>query len=98
VIALEGLRNAARQLTAVGESVRQFNTALDNERAKYRLGVGSLVDVLTVEDRLTGVLTSQVQAELLYAIAIARLRQATGTVVEPDKTAQSIDPAIFLRP
>jgi outer membrane protein len=98
VVALEGLRHATRQLTAVDESVRQFRTALDNERAKYRLGVGSLVDVLTVEDRLTGVLTSQVQAELLYAIAIARLRQATGTVVEPDKTAQNIDPAIFLRP
>jgi outer membrane protein len=98
VVALVGLRNASRQLTAARESVRQFNTALENERAKYRLGVGSLVDVLTVEDRLTGVMASQVQAELLYAIAIARLRQATGTVVEPDKTAQNIDAAIFLRP
>ena len=92
------LRNASNQLTAVGESVRQFHTALDNERAKYRLGVGSLIDVLTVEDRLTGVLTSQVQAELLYAIAIARLRQATGTIVEPHDTTQNIDPAVFLRP
>jgi outer membrane protein len=98
VVAVAALRNAGRQLAAVDESIRQFRTALENQRAKYRLGVGSVVDVLTVEDRLTGVQVTQVQAELGYAVAIAKLRQATGTVVEPDKTAQNIDPAIFLRP
>ena len=55
VVALEGLRNADRQLTAVEESVRQFRAALENERTKYRLGVGALVDILTVEDRLFSV-------------------------------------------
>jgi outer membrane protein TolC len=97
-VAMESIRNSARQLAAADESVRQFNTALDNEREKYRLGVGSLVDVLTVEDRLTGVLNNHVQAELGYAVAIARLRYATGAIVEPDKTAQNIDPGVFLKP
>ena len=74
-----GVRNAALQLERVNRSVAFFRTALDNEREKYRLGVGSLVEVLTVEDRLTGVLVAQVQAELGYAVALARLRQGTGT-------------------
>jgi len=76
--------------------VAWFQTSLDNEREKYRLGVGSLVEVLTVEDRLTGVLVAQVQAELSYAVALARLRHGTGTIVEPDKAAQKVDPAVFL--
>ncbi len=96
IVTAEGVRSAARQLEKVNQSVAFFRTALDNEREKYRLGVGSLVEVLTVEDRLTGVLVAQVQAELGYAVALARLRQSTGTIVEPDKAVQSIDPSVFL--
>jgi outer membrane protein TolC len=96
VVAVQGVRSAVQQLEKVNQSVLHFQTALDNEREKYRLGVGSLVEVLTVEDRLTGVLTSQVQAELGYAVAVARLRQATGTIVAPDKAVQQVDPAVFL--
>jgi outer membrane protein TolC len=96
IVAEEGVRSAALQLDKVNQSVAFFRTALDDEREKYRLGVGSLVEVLTVEDRLTGTLVSQVQAELGYAVALARLRQSTGTIVEPDKAVQSVDPSVFL--
>jgi outer membrane protein TolC len=96
IVAVEGVRSAALQLEKVNQSVTWFQTALDNEREKYRLGVGSLVEVLTVEDRLTGALVAQVQAELGYAVALARLRHGTGTIVEPDKAAQRVDPAVFL--
>jgi outer membrane protein len=98
IVALEGVRNALRQLEEVDRSVLYFRTALDNERERYRLGVGSLVEVLTVEDRLTSVLTGQVQTELGYAIAIARMRQATGSIVAPDKVVQSVNTAVFLTP
>jgi outer membrane protein TolC len=96
IVALDGVRSAAQQLERTNESVAFFRTALENERDKYRLGVGSLVEMLTVEDRLTGVLVAQVQAELGYAIALAHLRQSTGTIVEPDKAVQNVDPGIFL--
>jgi outer membrane protein TolC len=96
IVATQGVRNAALQVEKVNQSVASFRTALDNEREKYRLGVGSLVEVLTVEDRLTGVLATQVQAELGYAVALARLRQTTGTIVEPDKAVQRVDPSVFL--
>jgi outer membrane protein len=96
IVATEGVRSAALQLEKVNQSVAFFRTALNNEREKYRLGVGSLVEMLTVEDRLTGVLGVQVQSELGYAVALARLRQGTGTIVEPDKAVQRVDPAVFL--
>jgi outer membrane protein TolC len=96
VVTAEGVRSAIEQLRKVNESAVYFNTALDNEREKYRLGVGSLVELLTVEDRLTGVLTAQVQAELGYAVALARLRQATGTIVDPDKNIARVDPSVLV--
>jgi outer membrane protein TolC len=96
IIAIEGVRNAALQLEKVDQSVTFFQTALGNEREKYRLGVGSLVEVLTVEDRLTEVLVAQAQAGLGYAVALAQFRQSTGTIVEPDKAVQRIDPSVFL--
>jgi outer membrane protein len=95
IVAESSVRSAVLQLGKVNESVALFRTSLDNEREKYRLGVGSLVDVLTVEDRLTDVLVQQVQAELGYAVALARLRSSTGTIVEPDKTVQRVDPSVF---
>jgi outer membrane protein TolC len=95
VVASEGLRSAVLQLARVNESVGFFRDALDNQREKYRLGAGSVVDVLTVEDRLTNVLAEQVQAQLGYALALARLRRETGLIVAPDQAVQTVDPDLF---
>jgi outer membrane protein TolC len=95
VTAVAGVRNAALQLRKAREAVAASQAALDGEREKYRLGVGQLVDVLTVEDRLTVALQNQVSAELAYALALTQLRAATGTIVEPDKTVQSVGREIF---
>ena len=35
-------------------------------------------------------------AELGYALALTQLRFATGSIVEPDKTVQSVDRDVFL--
>jgi outer membrane protein TolC len=95
VTAVGGVRNAALQLQRAREAVAASQAALDGEREKYRLGVGQLVDVLTMEDRLTVAEQSQVSAELGYALALAQLRFATGSIVEPDQTVQSVDRDIF---
>ena len=96
VTAVAGVRNAALQLQRAREAVASSQAALDGEREKYRLGVGQLVDVLTMEDRLTTAEQNQVTAELGYALALTQLRFATGSIVEPDKTVQSVDHEVFL--
>ena len=96
VTAVGGVRNAALQLQRAREAVAASQAALDGEREKYRLGVGQLVDVLTMEDRLTVSEQSRVNAELGYAQALTQLRFSTGTIVEPDKTVQSVDRDVFL--
>ena len=96
VTAVAGVRNAALQLQRAREAVASSQAALDGEREKYRLGVGQLVDVLTMEDRLTTAEQNQVTAELGYALALTQLRFATGSIVEPDKAVQSVDHEVFL--
>jgi len=95
IVAFEGVRNTTAQLQKAREAVQYYQAALDGEREKYRLGLSSLVDVLTVEDRLTSVLLDQVNAKLAYASALVQLRQATGTIVQAGQNIQQVDPRIF---
>jgi outer membrane protein len=95
VIAVGGVRNAALQLQQAREAVASSQAALEGEREKYRLGVGQLVDVLTMEDRLTTAEQNQVTAEVAYALALTQLRFATGSIVEPNKAVQSVDHEVF---
>jgi outer membrane protein len=92
---LEGVVRAATEVARAREAVEAYQKALEGEREKYRLGVGSLVDVLTIEDRLTGALESQVGAAESYAIELAQLRHATGTVVPPSGTRSTVNPNVF---
>ena len=96
VIAMAGVRNAGLRLEKARESVTAFQSALDGEREKYRLGFGSLVNILTIEDRLTASLAVQVQARLDAAVELAHLRQATGTLVEPNAAAPRADSRAFV--
>jgi outer membrane protein len=92
VTAVEGVRNAIMRAKKARESVESFQSALDGERERYRVGIGSVVDVLTVEDRLTNALINQVQAQLSYAAALVQFRLATGTIVAPDQSVQTVEP------
>jgi outer membrane protein TolC len=95
-VALSGVRNAGLRLDKATESVNAFQAALDGEREKYRLGFGSLVDILTTEDRLTSALLVQVQARLDEAVELAYLRQATGTLVDPNANNPRADRLAFV--
>lgn len=96
ITALSAVHNAGAQVERARESVQSFEQALSGEKQKFALGLSSVVDVLTIEDRLTTAMTDQVSAELAYATALTQLRSATGTIVEPDKTVQSVNRDIFV--
>lgn len=95
IVAVSAIRSATIKLDKVNESVAAFESSLTGEREKYRLGTGSVVDILTVEDRLTTALTNQVQAQLAYALAIVSLRHATGTYIAPSQTQQAVGSDLF---
>ena len=95
--AVTALQNGVQRLARSAAAVTGFRAALDGEADKLRLGVGSLTDLLTVEGRLIDALLERVGAEQAYAVGVARLRYATGTLVEP---GASLPPgrAIFFQP
>ncbi len=83
VNALTSLQSTAAALDKAAESAKFYRQALDGERDKLRLGVGSLIDLLTMESRLTASELALVGAQHDYAVALVRLRQATGTLLGP---------------
>jgi len=92
VIAVGAVRNAVLRMQKAHEAVEAFQAALDGEREKYRGGIGSVVDVLTVEDKLTSALSEEVQARQAYALALIQFRFATGTLLDaPGESVQKIE-------
>jgi outer membrane protein len=94
-VELDAVRAAIEQVKKAREAVNSFQLALAAERERYRMGISSVVEVLTVEDALTTALTNQVQAQLAFALALTLLRIATGTLIEPDKRVQTVERNIF---
>jgi outer membrane protein TolC len=88
---LYAVRNALDEVRSADESVRYFKEALAGERDKLQLGIGSVVSMLTVEDRLTSALVQLVQARLEYPLAVIQLRFDTGTLVTSGSPTQRID-------
>ncbi len=75
------LESAAERCGQTLMAVQRFEEALAGEREKYRLGVGSIVDLLTVEDRLTVASALAVEAEANFAAALARLALVSGSIL-----------------
>lgn len=91
----QAVHHAALQARTAHQAVALYRASLDGQREKYHLGTASVIDVLAVEDRLTTALTSEVQADLSFATALAQFRFATGTLVTPGQKVQTISAEIF---
>jgi outer membrane protein TolC len=96
VVALENVRNAILRVKKAGDSIQSYRAALEGEREKYRGGIGSIVDILTMEDRLTSALIDQVDAERVYALALIQFRFATGTLSAPDSPLRNLRADTFV--
>ncbi|HVZ43769.1 MAG TPA: TolC family protein [Ramlibacter sp.] len=81
-IAAQALQSAAEQLDEAGRAVAGYRATVENERTRRRLGLVTLIEELTVEDRYNDALLLEAQAREGYASAIARWRFETGTLVQ----------------
>jgi outer membrane protein TolC len=96
IVAMEALRNSVANISSAQESVESYQAALDGQREKLRLGGGSIIDILTVEDRLNTALGQAVQAQLSYFQAIIQLRFASGTLVPASQPVQDISKDVLV--
>jgi outer membrane protein TolC len=94
--AFQAAYDAGLQTEKTQKAVFFYRSSLEGERDKYHVGMASVIDVLESEDRLTGALTAEVQAQLSYALALSQFRFATGSLIAPGKPIQTIDSNIFI--
>ncbi|HEU4560656.1 MAG TPA: TolC family protein [Longimicrobium sp.] len=78
--AAETFRGAQAELELAAEAVRLHAQALEGERSKFRLGTGTLFDVLFAEDALTGATLGEIAARQRVAAALVRLRFQSGAL------------------
>jgi outer membrane protein len=95
-VAVEGVRSAGLRVEQSMAAVREFQTSLAGARQKYALGFGSIVEILTIEDRLTTALNSQIQGQLDYAQALTQLRFSTGTLMDARQPVPQISADTFV--
>jgi outer membrane protein TolC len=75
---------SAAELKKAHESVLVYQTAVEKERLKLKLGESTIIDLIDVDDRLTTAMETEVSARLSYAKALVQLRFETGTILSPD--------------
>lgn len=85
--ALAAVTHQAAQLERADVAVRLFAQAVENEERKLRAGTSTLIDLISQRDRLTGARQAQVASHLDLALALARLRFETGTLMVEDGDA-----------
>jgi outer membrane protein TolC len=97
VQALSAVRNSIARLKSAAESVESSRQALDGQEERLRLGVASVIELLTVEDRLTNGLLKLADARLAYPQAVMQLRLVTGAITSADQPTALSDPTILFR-
>jgi outer membrane protein len=97
-LAMSNLSKSAARVLAAREASDIYRETLVAERQRQQLGLSTLLDVITTEDRLNDSLTEQVSAELDYADAMAALRFETGTLLRANASGHEVDLGLLTTP
>jgi outer membrane protein TolC len=87
LVSLERLRSAIKEYRLAAESTRAYRDAADHENFKVRQGTTELNDLIDMEDRYFTARAREVEAMRKYAVALADLRFATGTLLTDEERA-----------
>ena len=90
-VAAAALDNAASEVAIAEEAVLLSRRSVDTEEAKLRLGLATLFDAILSADALTSAQLRLTDARYRYAVALARLRFETGTLLQHDEENVSAD-------
>jgi outer membrane protein TolC len=96
MLAAEALTNSYYELEAVEEAVSRSMAAVETEQKRFHAGVATIFDAILAADTLNNALLGEIDAQARYAIARARLRLETGTLVTLDQPAPRVDLASLM--
>jgi hypothetical protein len=69
--------------------VQRYEQAVQAQRDKVQLKTASILDMITLTDRSHDARLTAVSARANHAIALARFRFETGTILQPGATIES---------
>jgi outer membrane protein TolC len=80
--AWRSLRLAAETIEAAGKTRLAAEKRLDSESVRFRVGMATLTDVLRFQEEYTRAISSEKDAHVNYAKAVAGLEKAKGTLLQ----------------
>ena len=95
VASYSALKTSVQSLKRARESVEAFREALRGEQDKLAMGIGSIINLLTIEDRLTAASQREVAAWRSYGHALIEFRFATGSLVPVRDDLPALDIRTF---
>ena len=95
--ALSNLVNSALKLKKSMESVKLYQITLENEKNKHKLGIATINDVLTTNDRLFKASINNISYQQNYLKALAQLMYQTGTLFSENLSGHSFSLDQFTR-
>ncbi len=94
-LAWSSVIDSIRQAECSSIAVTTYRQAVENEKEKLANGMSTILDLITMEDRLTNALLSDIQAQVNLARAIASLRYETGTISRKEGGRFVVDTEAF---
>ena len=101
LVALQDLEDSRLALEKSQLAVREYDHAVAQEQQKLRLKTSTILDVITLKDRMQTAQLNEVAARARYWIALARCRYETGLLVRPAATPEgplTMDDLVSLPP
>jgi outer membrane protein len=83
----QAFRTATEQVAAANDLLTSASANADAARARYRQGVGSVLELLTAEQALASARSQQVQAQVSWHTSLVQLAHDAG-MLAPDGTTQ----------
>lgn len=85
-VLVTGFSRSIEELRAAKEAVDHYRSALDAEQIRRRIGMSTLIDVLTLEDKLNNARLSEVDLAQSFASTLAQLHFELADFLEFDGT------------
>ena len=95
-LAAKAVDSSVQEMAAVEEAVRRSLAAVETEEKKFHVGLATVFDAILAADTLSNALISEIDARARFAVARARLRFETGTLLVFDGSAARLDFASIL--
>ena len=90
LVASEALRHSRLAMQASREAAALSRHAVENEKRRFQLGMSTLFDVILAEDALTNARLGEIAGRHDYAVAVARLRYESGSLLSFDGKGVSV--------